>query len=101
MKPTKAMLSLAGLVLLSLMFCTAMPAQQPPDNVEGNWTIYSTSIQNGADGREARSDRAIRQPASRDTSKVPISPVRFKADQRASHPIQYGDSQCSHVLGTG
>ena len=47
MKPMKAMLSLAGLVLLSLMFCTTMPAQQPPDNVEGNWTIYSTSIQNG------------------------------------------------------
>ncbi len=47
MKRKKAILSLASLIFLFLMFCTTMPAQQPPDNVEGNWTIYSTNIQNG------------------------------------------------------
>src|SRR5208283_1650367 len=47
MKRMKAPLSLAGLAFLWLMFCAPMLAQQPPDNVEGNWTIYSTSIQNG------------------------------------------------------
>ena len=47
MKRKKAILSLAGLIFLFLMFCTTVPAQQPPDNVEGNWTIYSTNIQNG------------------------------------------------------
>ena len=43
MKKLKATLSLAGLALLSLMVCTTMLAQQPPDDVAGNWTIYSTS----------------------------------------------------------
>ena len=47
MKRMKAMFNLAGVAVLSLMLCTTMPAQQPPDNVEGNWTIYSTNIQNG------------------------------------------------------
>jgi hypothetical protein len=47
MNRMKATLSLAGLALLWLMLCTPVKAQQPPDNVEGNWTIYSTSIQNG------------------------------------------------------
>jgi len=47
MKRKKAILSLASLIFLFLMFCTTMPAQQPPDNVGGNWTIYSTSVQNG------------------------------------------------------
>ena len=47
MKRMNAMFNLAGVAVLSLMLCTTMPAQQPPDNVEGNWTIYSTNIQNG------------------------------------------------------
>ncbi|MGA2903098.1 MAG: hypothetical protein ABSD98_04655 [Candidatus Korobacteraceae bacterium] len=47
MKKLKATLSLAGLALLLLRACPTMLAQQPPDNVAGNWTIYSTSIQNG------------------------------------------------------
>jgi uncharacterized protein DUF3300 len=39
---------LAGLVLLSLMLCNiALAQEQGPDNVEGNWTIYSTNIENG------------------------------------------------------
>jgi hypothetical protein len=32
---------------LWMMVSTPMQAQQPPDNVEGNWTIYSTNIENG------------------------------------------------------
>ena len=32
---------------LSLMFCSSMLAQQAPDNVAGDWTIYSTNIENG------------------------------------------------------
>ena len=31
---------------LSLMFCSSMLAQQAPDNVAGDWTIYSTNIEN-------------------------------------------------------
>jgi hypothetical protein len=42
-----ATLSLAGFVLASLIFCKTVLAQQPPDNVQGNWTIYSTRIQDG------------------------------------------------------
>src|SRR5271170_396066 len=42
-----AMLSLAGFALASLIFCKPTLAQQPPDNVQGNWTIYSTNIENG------------------------------------------------------
>src|SRR5271170_3829857 len=42
-----AMLSLAGFALASLIFCKPTLAQQPPDNVQGNWTIYSTDINNG------------------------------------------------------
>lgn len=33
--------------LLALTLCTPAFAEQPPDNVEGNWTIYSTAIGNG------------------------------------------------------
>ena len=40
-------LKLAGLVLLSLMLGNIALAQQPPDNVEGNWIIYSTNVENG------------------------------------------------------
>jgi Protein of unknown function (DUF3300) len=47
MKGKNATLSLAFLALLSLIFCKPTFAQQPPDNVAGNWTIYSTNIDNG------------------------------------------------------
>ena len=47
MKRMSATLKLAGLVLASLSFCKITLAQQPPDNVQGNWTIYSTRIQDG------------------------------------------------------
>ena len=47
MKRMKAPLSMAGLAFLWLMLCAPILAQQPPDNVEGNWTIYSTSIKTG------------------------------------------------------
>jgi hypothetical protein len=42
-----AMLRLAGFVLASLILCKTVLAQQPPDNVQGNWIIYSTRIQDG------------------------------------------------------
>ena len=51
MKKTSAMISttlkLAGFVLASLILCKTVLAQQPPDNVQGNWIIYSTRIQDG------------------------------------------------------
>ncbi|MGA8409402.1 MAG: DUF3300 domain-containing protein [Candidatus Acidiferrales bacterium] len=48
MKKLIARSKLAGLVLLSLMLCNIALAQgQGPDNVAGNWTIYSTNIDNG------------------------------------------------------
>ena len=46
MKKMSATLRLAGLVLASVSFCKITLAQQPPDNVQGNWTIYSTEIGN-------------------------------------------------------
>jgi Protein of unknown function (DUF3300) len=47
MNRMNATLSLAVFALLSLIFCTVTSAQQPPDNVQGSWTIYSTNIENG------------------------------------------------------
>ncbi|MGA2426970.1 MAG: DUF3300 domain-containing protein [Candidatus Acidiferrum sp.] len=47
MKKIGATLRLAGFVLVSLIFCSIVVAQQPPYNIEGNWTIYSTSIATG------------------------------------------------------
>jgi hypothetical protein len=47
MKKMSATLRLAGFVLASLILCKITLAQQPPDNVQGNWTIYSTRIQDG------------------------------------------------------
>jgi hypothetical protein len=46
MKKMSATLRVAGFVLASLSFCKITVAQQPPDNVQGNWTIYSTEIGN-------------------------------------------------------
>ena len=46
MKRTNTALKLT-LALLVLTFATAAFAQQPPDNVQGDWTIYSTNIGNG------------------------------------------------------
>ena len=40
-------LSLAVLALLSLTLAKTASADEPPDNVQGNWTIYSTSLENG------------------------------------------------------
>jgi hypothetical protein len=46
MKRTNTALKLA-LALLALAFATTAFADQPPDNVQGNWTIYSTNTGNG------------------------------------------------------
>jgi Protein of unknown function (DUF3300) len=46
MKKITTGLKLAGLVLLSLMLSNIALAQQAPDNVEGNWIIYSTNVEN-------------------------------------------------------
>ncbi|MGA7080940.1 MAG: DUF3300 domain-containing protein [Terriglobales bacterium] len=46
-KRMNAALSLAMVALLSLTLNQAGFADQPPDNVQGNWTIYSTSIRDG------------------------------------------------------
>ena len=34
-------------VLLSLVLCNTTVAQMPPDNVQGDWTIYATSLRTG------------------------------------------------------
>ena len=47
MRRTCAIVSFAVVAFLWMMVSTPMQAQQPPDNVEGNWTIYSTNIENG------------------------------------------------------
>jgi Protein of unknown function (DUF3300) len=48
MKKINRMVKLAGFVLFSLMLCKATQAQEPLANIEGNWTIYSNRIQDGA-----------------------------------------------------
>jgi hypothetical protein len=45
---TSTTLRLAGFVLASLIFCKTVLAQQPPDNVQGNWTIYATNNNDGS-----------------------------------------------------
>ena len=47
MRKIMAKLKIAGLVLLSLMLSNTALAQQGPANVEGNWIIYSTNVENG------------------------------------------------------
>ncbi len=48
MKTVRKTLKLAGWFLALVMCCGITLAQQPPDSVEGNWTIYSTSTETGA-----------------------------------------------------
>ncbi|MGA3211795.1 MAG: DUF3300 domain-containing protein [Terriglobales bacterium] len=43
-----AALSLAVVAVLSLSLGNTVYADQPPDNVQGNWTIYSTSVKDGS-----------------------------------------------------
>jgi hypothetical protein len=47
MRKSNVALSLAAFALLSLIFCRPVLADQPPDNVQGDWTIYSSNIENG------------------------------------------------------
>ena len=47
MKRINAALGMAFLTLMSLTFAKSVLAQQPPDNVQGDWTIYSSNIDNG------------------------------------------------------
>ena len=47
MKRNKAIATLVGIALLALMLGPPLLAQQPPDNVQGDWTIYSTNVENG------------------------------------------------------
>ncbi len=46
MRKTNPALKLA-VALLALTLGTTAFADQPPDNVQGEWTIYSTNIENG------------------------------------------------------
>src|SRR5271165_386823 len=48
MKKLTATLSTLTLALVSLFNCGATHAQQSLANVQGNWTIYSTSIKDGS-----------------------------------------------------
>ena len=47
MKKMNTALSLAIFPLMSLILSNTALADTPPDNVQGDWTIYSTSLQNG------------------------------------------------------
>jgi len=46
MKKANTALKLA-ITLLALTLGMTAFADQPPDNVQGDWTIYSTNIENG------------------------------------------------------
>jgi hypothetical protein len=43
----KAIFGAAIIALLSLIFCGTVYAQRPPANFQGNWTMYSTNIDDG------------------------------------------------------
>jgi len=47
MKRMNATTSLAVIAVLSLVICHSARAENPPDNVQGDWTIYATSIKDG------------------------------------------------------
>jgi len=47
-KKMKAALRLAMVAVLSLSLGDTVHADQPPDNVQGNWTIYSTNVNDGS-----------------------------------------------------
>lgn len=47
MKKVSATLRLASFILTLVFCCKTLPAQEVPDNIEGNWTIYSTNIEDG------------------------------------------------------
>ncbi|HUJ96079.1 MAG TPA: DUF3300 domain-containing protein [Terriglobales bacterium] len=47
MKKINLAMSLAVLALLSLILNSTALADNPPDNVQGDWTIYSINIENG------------------------------------------------------
>ena len=47
MKKFSAVLSMAVLALMSLIMSNTALADIAPDNVQGNWTIYSTNTGNG------------------------------------------------------
>ena len=47
MRMTRAILSFAVSAFLWMMVSAPVMAQQPPDNVQGDWTIYSTNVENG------------------------------------------------------
>ncbi len=47
MKTINTALSVAVLALISLILSNTALADTPPDNVQGDWTIYSTNLQNG------------------------------------------------------
>jgi Protein of unknown function (DUF3300) len=42
-----AILSAATIAILALIFCAPVQAQRPPANFNGNWTMYSTNIDDG------------------------------------------------------
>jgi hypothetical protein len=48
MEKISAALRLVGIVLFSFLVCSATHAQRPPDNVAGDWIIYSTNAENGS-----------------------------------------------------
>ena len=48
MKRAHTTLKVAGYLVALMISCKVALAQQPPDDVGGNWTIYSTSIETGA-----------------------------------------------------
>jgi len=47
MRGIKSIANVLGMVLLTFVLGRPMLAQQPPDNVQGDWTIYATNADNG------------------------------------------------------
>jgi hypothetical protein len=47
MNKIRAIVAAAAVSLLSLIFTGSTSAQQPPDNVQGGWTIYATNAEDG------------------------------------------------------
>ena len=88
MKKMNAVLSWAMVALLSLMLGGTSFAEMPPDNVQGNWTIYSTRLK---DGKIEIKHIQVQQYGSRITG--------FFEGPKQSGPIQ-GRIDVHHILFT-
>ncbi len=100
MRRRNAALNLAIFALLSLILGNTALANLPPDNVQGDWTIYSTSLKNG---ETVVKHVQVAQYGNRITGYFE-GPDQSGPDsgtsERTSHRIQYGNPNRHYISRT-